>query len=693
MPALGMLGGVSARALGFASSAGGGGTIATSLFNFSTHTFTSGGVVGRFGPTITTLRNSYASQAWAQNAQYFFQGRAQGYQVFQIPVDGIYEIEAAGARGQDGTGGSLEHGRGAIVRARFTLSSSQKLEMVVGQVPGSGGQNPNAGGASGGGGGSFVAFYQTNTPLIVAGGGGGRYSTGTTQSVRNGQTRRQPRHTGYSYSPNTDGVQPALGEGGSGYHAGGGGGFLTSGQPYIGRTLADSTAQGGGDNVPPLYTQGSSFCGGGQLSGFYAIGGNWSGYNYVEGGFGGGGGGHSGNNTGGGGGGYSGGHGGQTSIGGSHNDGIGGGSYIDPSGTNVATSDGLYDGSSTFGGGSITNIGSFNDATGYIKITLVSVAGGGGGGGGGSSSLYTFSGFTFTNAGVTGVNGPTLANCLSSYDTIANPWLNNISYFNVSTPGLQLWTVPATRSYQFTVVGAHGAMGTSGTTGTRGGRGAIVNATLTLNAGDVIRVIVGQAGSYDTNNGGGGGASVVYNVTAATLLFIAGGGGGTRQAASVNGTDASTAQYGLTPSSSSANDSNVFNNTTYTYNGRTATLGYGGVEGNPSGYGDSGSGWLGNGADDNASTSTVAQSLSTTAVGGGSGQGGAGGFGGGGSGSGSNGGGGGGGYTGGNGGWIAGGGGSYFIPSAAGASVSIDTTRSYNLNGSPVHGYVTITPL
>ena len=42
---------------------------------------------------------------------------------------------------------------------------------------------------------------------------------------------------------------------------------------------------------------------------------------------------------------------------------------------------------------------------------------------------------------------------------------------------------------------------------------------------------------------------------------------------------------------------------------------------------------------------------------------------------------------------MAGGGGSYYIPSLTNTSTAIDTTRSYVKNGSPVHGYVTITRL
>ena len=368
MPILSSIGGGSNRGFRRLS------IITSSLFSFTTHTFTSATKVGRFGQTLANFQSAYSSQTWASNISYFFEGRALGYQVWQVPQNGIYEIEVAGARGQNG---GLGTAYGAIMRGRVSLTTSDKLEMVVGQVPGSSGTE-SVSGAAGGGGGSYVVYYGTDTPIVIAGGAGGLYSTWTgVTSYHNGQTRRQPTHSGYSYSPNTDGAQPSIGYGGSGYHAGGGGGLLGSGTFYNGRTISDSSTTG--DGIAPLYTGGSAFNGGGPVSGYYAIGGNYSNYPNMEGGFGGGGGGHSGNNSGAGGGGYSGGHGGQTSVGGSYLSGLGGGSFMISTATNVATSDGQYDGSSTFNGSSITNLGSYNTAStgggtgyGYIKITLIS---------------------------------------------------------------------------------------------------------------------------------------------------------------------------------------------------------------------------------------------------------------------------------------------------------------------------------
>lgn len=338
------------------------------LFDFTTHTFTPATKVGRHGPTLAQLQSAYSSTSWASNTSFLFQGRAQGYQVFQIPRNGVYEIEVAGARGQYYL--TASNGRGAIVRGRVTLTTADKLEMVVGQVPGSGGVLSTSTSYSGGGGGSFVAFHNTNTPIMVAGGGGGYYSNFTTQSVIDGQTRRRPLYDGYSYSPSVSGTHPDIGGGGRGYHAGGGGGWDTAGQDYPSYSGSAAMAT---DATAQQFTHGASFVGGAvsTASGpFYATGGNGT-TTAAEGGFGGGGGGHSGNNGGGGGGGYSGGLGGQTSLGGSYLSGVGGGSFIISSATNVATSNGSYDGSSTFNGSSITNLSSFNNGAGYIKVTFI----------------------------------------------------------------------------------------------------------------------------------------------------------------------------------------------------------------------------------------------------------------------------------------------------------------------------------
>lgn len=139
--------------------------------------------------------------------------------------------------------------------------------------------------------------------------------------------------------------------------------------------------------------------------------------------------------------------------------------------------------------------------------------------------LYTFTSFTFTSAGIGGNVGPTLAQCLSSYNTATYPWLNNTAYFNV-TAGIQLWTVPKTASYTIEAYGAAG--GASSTTVAR------MKGTFSLTKGDKLRILVGQngvTGAAACNNamGGGGGGTFVMKETGSTIsdiYVIAGGGGG-----------------------------------------------------------------------------------------------------------------------------------------------------------------------
>ena len=340
------------------------------LYEFTTHTFTTAGKAGRFGPTLGQMLSAYSAAVWSSNTANFNIGRADGYQLWTVPATGIYEITARGAQGSYGS--QTDPGLGAVITARFSLTISQKLEMVVGQTPGDTGDNEviNPGGAAAGGGGSFVCLGGTNTPLLIAGGGGGHYTTNVGRTYRDGQNRRQPLWGGANLSPAVEGTNPLIGYGGSGYHAGGGGGLLGAGTAYPGRTVSDAAA--GLDTRGQQYTLGGSFSGVSEFGTWYSTGGGMSGYSNVGGGFGGGGGGHSGNNAAGGGGGYSGGHGGQTSLGGSVNDGIGGGSFINSTATNVATNTGTYDGLSTFNGVTITNNNLFNTLKGSITITRIS---------------------------------------------------------------------------------------------------------------------------------------------------------------------------------------------------------------------------------------------------------------------------------------------------------------------------------
>lgn len=138
--------------------------------------------------------------------------------------------------------------------------------------------------------------------------------------------------------------------------------------------------------------------------------------------------------------------------------------------------------------------------------------------------LYNFTTFTFTNAATTGRIGPTLATLLASYNTAANPWLNNTTYYDVNATfrGYQLWTVPASGSYQFQVRGA-----SSGVGGTKGAA-ALITATLNLNQNDKIWIICGQRAATNPEVGEGGSWVVLSNagtIAGSTALIVAGGAG------------------------------------------------------------------------------------------------------------------------------------------------------------------------
>ncbi len=89
---------------------------------------------------------------------------------FVAPNTGTFDITAVGAAGGPGDSGITANntgGLGASVTARFSLTSGQTLDILVGQR-GSAGDS----GGGGGGGGTYVVIHG-GAALLVAGGGGG----------------------------------------------------------------------------------------------------------------------------------------------------------------------------------------------------------------------------------------------------------------------------------------------------------------------------------------------------------------------------------------------------------------------------------------------------------------------------------------------------------------------------------------
>jgi hypothetical protein len=279
--------------------------------------------IGVNGPSQSLCNSFYSSG----NLNGLVSVSGNGVQNWTVPLTSIYRIVAAGAQG--GSSSTMSGGGGAIVAGEITLNAGDVIQIVIGQV-GNLGPNGNGGG---GGGGSYV--IRNNQPLLVAGGGGGGSTYGS--AMNDGF----PGNTFTQGSGNLGGTNGNGGGASSGTGGSGGGGFLSDGLTN-------------GYGSPGLGWPNGSLGG--------------AGYNSTSQGWGGfGGGGGYGFSAGGGGGGYSGGGGGRNAAATASG---GGGSFIDPAASNVATSNGQYNGSTNLNG-SIQNLASYRMGDGYVTITRV----------------------------------------------------------------------------------------------------------------------------------------------------------------------------------------------------------------------------------------------------------------------------------------------------------------------------------
>lgn len=296
-------------------------------------TFTHCGKVGNTGPSQSDCNSAYGSGVVTVFG---------GIQEWTVPLTATYRIEAWGAAGGNNTNSGHIGGSGVGVRGDFQLTAGQVLRILVGQKGGDIGTNCEGGG---GGGGTYVVL--NGNPLVVAGGGGGAAMVASVPSVMNGTTSTAGQSGTTNGGNNGRGIGGTNGNGsttwsGSGTGCGGGG-FNTNG--------------GTGSDGPE---GGKAFVNGG------------NGGVQNRGGYGGFGGGGTGRHVGGGAGGYSGGgSGGYNSACNSCGGGGGGGSYLVASAINPASSDGMYDGASSFNGAAIQNLNQYNSSHGYVIITRV----------------------------------------------------------------------------------------------------------------------------------------------------------------------------------------------------------------------------------------------------------------------------------------------------------------------------------
>ena len=303
----------------------------------NTHTFTSAGVTGATGPTISQVRAAYTgATAWRDT--YLRQGDYQGYQDWTVPVSGTYEFTAAGASGYDGSGAGGV-GRGAIVKGRVNLTKGEIITIAVGQR----GAAPTSGTLYGGsGGGTFVVRKTGKQPLFIAGGG----------SAESNGTAGKDGILGNAAGTSTGGISSG---GNTGFGGVVTGGYSAAGGGFLGRGENATTGEIGGGSFNDGLTINSTNLRGGGYGGF------------------GGGGQSDANQQGqsGGAGGYSGGGGARNTS--AQQSGGGGGSFITTLANTIATSTGLWEGSGTFGSaGAITNLNAYNTGDGSVAVTLVS---------------------------------------------------------------------------------------------------------------------------------------------------------------------------------------------------------------------------------------------------------------------------------------------------------------------------------
>ena len=423
------------------------------------------GKEGRTGPSDAQCRATYQNL----DPEGYYQTTTNGIQEIKIPADGVYRIEAAGARGGYANllNPSYPGGLGAQVWGDFTLKAGTRLKVVVGQ---DGNYRPNTGGGSqggGGGGGTFVWLANDDKPLLVAGGGGG-CSYGS------------PSYMGEDGRADTSG--------GNSWPDGGAGG--TGGRGGYGSPSSSSGIAGGGggwysDSSCPYY---SHICGYGRTNNF--VGGQQRTSGYMEGGFGGGGGTQ---HEGGGGGGYSGGG------GGTHCCGRGGGGGSFKSGRNNGWKAGA------------------NDGHGWLKIRPVEDQG---------DDDSTIVSATFTTCGATGSVGPSTPQCTQEYlDSTAG------DMFTASDSGIQKIKVPKDGLYMIRAYGGAGGKAQQSVS-YRGGQGAAVWGAFALKKDQMLNIVVGQSGNQyhkttsGSNGGGGGGGTFVWLEGASEPMLVAGGGGG-----------------------------------------------------------------------------------------------------------------------------------------------------------------------
>jgi len=160
----------------------------THFIEMTQYRFSNCGVSGNRGPTQAVAASCYAETR--VNVQIV----GKGIQKWNVPLSGVFTIEAAGAAGGLSCSG-YTNGKGAVIKNIFALQKGDVLYILVGQK-GTFPDNNDWGGP--GGGATFVAKKVSSginllsadssyvEPLLVAAGGGGTGDCNSNGSPKNG---------------------------------------------------------------------------------------------------------------------------------------------------------------------------------------------------------------------------------------------------------------------------------------------------------------------------------------------------------------------------------------------------------------------------------------------------------------------------------------------------------------------------
>lgn len=228
-------------------------TIRPLLYQFKTHTFTNAGATGSIGPTLEQVRSAYNNITWKN--QYINMVNDDGIQLWTVPRNGYYKINAIGAGG----GGAEIFGKGRDVEITTYLKMNEVIKILIGQKGSIFNNNQGSGG-----GGTFV-FKNNNIPIIVAGGGGGRGSTN--EDLNSNALSSINGNNGGGDNQNTNTLYGKGGNYGNGgvnsVYAGGGGGNIGNGNSSINAFGGFSFSNGGKGGKKNTNNGSGGFGGGG----------------------------------------------------------------------------------------------------------------------------------------------------------------------------------------------------------------------------------------------------------------------------------------------------------------------------------------------------------------------------------------------------------------------------------------------